>query len=160
MALNAATTLPTTKHTVQDPQSLNRKKVKQVDLFWEGIPPKSTFQQRDKNFHPTACARLAMAQWQAILEQTIPDEPLQGPLEFRMILTWPHTAESKREADRTGRSAVRKTTRPDGSNILKGVEDIMTRLGYWNDDAQLCIEHVERWYGIVPGVVIIAKELE
>ena len=37
--------------------------MKKYEFRWEGIPPKSTFQQRDKNFHKTANARLAMAQW-------------------------------------------------------------------------------------------------
>lgn len=119
-----------------------------VEFYWEGIPPKSTFQQRDKNFHKTPQARLAFAQWQAILEQGIPEHPLEGPLKFKLVLTWPFP---KRRKDTV---VVPKTTRPDGVNILKGVEDIMTKLGYWKDDNQLSIEIVERWYGMYPGVLV------
>ena len=122
---------------------------------WSGIPPKSTFQQRDKNFHRTQCARLAFAQWQAILEQFVPEKPFDGPLSFRLILTWPFTkTEKKRDY-----VAVPKTTRPDGVNILNGVEDIMTELGYWHDDNQLSVETVERYYGEYPGVVVEIMEI-
>ena len=121
------------------------------EKYWAGVPPKSTFQPRNKNFVKTPAARLAFAQWQAILERFIPDKPFEGPLEFRLVLTWPTLK---------GMKGTRfKTTRPDGCNILKGVEDIMTRLGYWHDDNQLAIESIERYYGDFPGVFFQIKEL-
>lgn len=125
-------------------------------FFWDGIPPKSTFQQRDRNFHPTAQCRLAMAQWQAILEPHVPPVPLEGPLAFRLVVTWPHTRESEKE---NGGLPIPKATRPDGVNILKGVEDIMTRLHYWHDDNQLAFETVERWYGALPGIYVEISRL-
>lgn len=124
---------------------------------WQGTPPRSTFQQRDKEYHPTASARLAFAQWKAILERYVPEKPLTGPLTFRMIVTFPHTQESRRIKDGL---PVPKVTRPDGVNILKGVEDIMTRLGYWEDDSQLAIETIERWWGEYPGVTFIIEHFE
>ena len=127
-----------------------------IVAFWEGVPPKSTFQQRDRNFHKTASARLAFAQWRAILEKFAPPKPLEGPLAFRLALTWPHTRETAKARDG---APVRKITRPDGVNILKGVEDVMTSLGYWNDDNQLAVETVERWHGEMPGVMIEIREL-
>ena len=36
----------------------------------------------------------------------------------------------------------------------------MTKLNYWNDDNQLVIETVERWYGDYPGVLLQIKELK
>lgn len=123
-------------------------------FFWTGIPPKSTFQQRDKNFHRTPCSRLAFAQWQAILEQFVPPVPYDGALSFRLVLTWPFPQGKTHD-----RSAVPKTTRPDGVNILKGVEDIMTSLKYWYDDNQLSIEIVERYYGEYPGVLLEITKL-
>lgn len=130
--------------------------MKIYEFRWEGTPPKSTFQQRDKNFHKTANARLAMAQWQAILEIYKPEKPFMGALSFRMVITWPHTRETEKQ---NGGLPVWKTTRPDGVNILKGVEDIMTRLGFWSDDNQLSIETVERWHGDLPGAYFCIEEL-
>lgn len=124
---------------------------------WDGVPPKSTFQQRDRNYHRTAAARLAFAQWRAILEKYAPEEPLEGALSLHLVLTWPHTVDSRRvDAGRP----VRKITRPDGVNILKGVEDIMTELGYWHDDNQLAVECVERWHGDLSGVTVEVMCLE
>ena len=72
-------------------------------------------------------------------------------------MTWPHTRETEKQ--NSGRPVL-KTTRPDGVNILKGVEDIMTDLGYWDDDARCSIETVERWHGDMSGILIIIEELE
>lgn len=129
---------------------------RKYEVRWEGIPPKSTFQQRDKNFHKTANARLAFAQWKAILEKYRPPQPFTGPLSFRLVITWPHTRETEKQNE--GRPVL-KTTRPDGVNIMKGVEDVMTELGYWKDDAVLAIETVERWHGDLSGIMIIIEEL-
>lgn len=131
------------------PTPKKEREKEMIEFYWEGIPPKSTFQQRDKNFHKTPQARLAFAQWQAILEHGVPEQPLKGPLNFKLVLTWPFPKGMKNDT-----VVVPKTTRPDGVNILKGVEDIMTKLGYWGDDNQLSIETVERWYGMYPGVLV------
>ena len=154
---------PHTRHPMNgdgDPQPLKSKKeektMKKYEFSWDGIPPKSTFQQRDRNFHQTASCRLAMAQWQAILEPHVPAEPFNGPLSFRMVVTWPHTRESFKQ---NAGNPVLKTTRPDGVNILKGVEDIMTRLGYWKDDNVLAIETIERWHGDISGALFVIEEL-
>ena len=150
--LQALPPFPTPRSTETEyplpPKKKERKKM--VEFYWEGTPPKSTFQQRDKNFHKTPQARLAFAQWQAILEQGVPEHPLEGPLKFNLVLTWPFPQSMKK----TTSVVIPKTTRPDGVNILKGVEDIMTKLGYWQDDNQLAIETVERWYGMFPGVLV------
>ena len=122
-----------------------------LTFFWEGVPPKSTFQQRDRNFRPTPSARLARAQWTAILEKYAPPRPFRGALRLRLAVTWPHTRESAR---RNGGLPVPKLTRPDGVNILKGVEDVMARLGYFDDDNRLFVETVERWHGELPGVLV------
>lgn len=45
-------------------------------------------------------------------------------------------------------------TRPDGDNLIKMIKDVMTQLGYWNDDAQVYSETIERFYGDVPGVLV------
>ena len=120
-------------------------------IYHDGNPPKSTFQQRSKNFIPCVTARYAMAIWRAILEKEKPPIPYEGPLELQLILTWEYPKSIRKKNAKPVQS---KTTRPDGVNILKMVEDIMTDLGYWHDDAQLSIETVERYFGIYPGVLI------
>lgn len=122
-------------------------KKRHIEFFWEGDPPRSTFQQRSRNFVPTPSARLAAATWQAILEQHVPETPFEGPLELNLGVTF------------RGKKSGPKITRPDGVNILKGVEDIMTRLGYWHDDAQIYSETVRRYTGPMPGVYVRIREV-
>lgn len=98
-----------------------------------------------------------MAQWQAILEKHIPAEPLKGPIRLQVYITWPHTTESRKKL---GGLPVYKTTRPDGDNILKGIKDICTKLGYWKDDAEVAIETVVRFHGDISGVSFEAEEIE
>lgn len=126
--------------------------------FYSTIPPKSTFQQRNKNFNLTPQARLTKATYRAILEKFRPPAPFDGPLHFRLVLTWPHTRQSRKAAE--GHTAIAKTTRPDGVNILKMVEDIMTDLAFWHDDNQLSIETVERYYGDFPGILLQIESIE
>ena len=39
-----------------------------------------------------------------------------------------------------------KTTRPDLDNLLKGLQDYMTKLGYYADDSQICWLEIKKFY--------------
>lgn len=39
-----------------------------------------------------------------------------------------------------------KTTRPDLDNLLKGLQDYMTKIGYYADDSQICLLEVKKFY--------------
>ena len=48
-----------------------------------------------------------------------------------------------------------KTTKPDTDNLQKLLKDCMTRVGFWNNDALVVREVVEkRWVRNAPGIVI------
>ena len=48
-----------------------------------------------------------------------------------------------------------RTTRPDTDNLQKLLKDCMTRVGFWQDDAQVCREEVtKRWSREKPGIHI------
>lgn len=48
-----------------------------------------------------------------------------------------------------------KTTKPDTDNLQKLLKDCMTRVGFWDDDALVVREVVEkRWVRNAPGIVI------
>lgn len=48
-----------------------------------------------------------------------------------------------------------KTTKPDTDNLQKLLKDCMTRVGFWDDDALVVREVVEkRWVKNAPGIVI------
>ena len=106
--------------------------------------PSATPQQRKlhgKASYPSGSLSLARASWQALLERHAPAEPLSGPLKIRVRLYY-HVKTKEMKVDY-------KTTRPDGVNILKLIEDVMTKCGYWHDDAQLSVEEIARY--VWPG---------
>lgn len=106
--------------------------------------PSATPQQRKvhgKTSYPSRSLSLARASWQALLERHAPPEPLDGPLRIEVELFY-----HQRMKDEEVRY---KTTRPDGVNLLKLIEDVMTECGYWFDDRQLSVEQITRylWFG-------------
>ena len=52
-----------------------------------------------------------------------------------------------------------KTTKPDCSNMIKLLEDVMTFLGFWTDDALISSLVVEKFWSEKPGIYICIEEL-
>lgn len=51
------------------------------------------------------------------------------------------------------------TAKPDCDNLAKAVMDVLTRLGAWSDDCQVCRLYVHRsWAEVSPGCVIRISE--
>lgn len=56
-----------------------------------------------------------------------------------------------------------KATRPDLTNMVKTLEDCMTRCGYWRDDALVCREVLEKVWGPTEekhGILVSVAPLE
>lgn len=79
----------------------------------------------------------------AALEAHAPEAPLEGPLE--LSVTWCYPKQG--HADGTP-----KATPPDTDNLDKGLKDIMTDLGWWEDDAQVAVEHIAKIHSRVTGI--------
>lgn len=52
-----------------------------------------------------------------------------------------------------------KPTKPDNSNFIKEIEDVMTQLGFWKDDAQIVDLHVIKYFAEKGSMVIRWEEL-
>lgn len=52
-----------------------------------------------------------------------------------------------------------KGTRPDTDNLQKLLKDVMEDLGYWQDDALVASEIVEKFWAKVPGIFIAIQPL-
>lgn len=52
-----------------------------------------------------------------------------------------------------------KTTKPDTDNLQKMLKDVMTKLQFWQDDAQVASEIVEKFWAEPPGIYIRIEEL-
>lgn len=62
----------------------------------------------------------------------------------------------KREAMLSG--IIRPTTKPDNSNIVKGIEDALNSIAYY-DDSQLVDTYQRKFYSENPRVVVLIKEI-
>ena len=116
-------------------------------------PPRTTAQQKRTTFRNGRPqyydgARLARARntLRAALFEHKPKEPLQGCL--ALAVRWFFSTPDRRK------QGTWKRTRPDTDNLQKMLKDEMTRAGYWKDDAQVCVEHVEKAWGIDGRIVI------
>ena len=85
---------------------------------------------------------------------------LEGPVmlsvqEFRAVpKSW---NKEKREAALGG--SIFPTTKPDTSNVVKGIEDAMNGI-VWHDDAQVVITRTLKIYDESPRVEVEVKEVE
>lgn len=52
-----------------------------------------------------------------------------------------------------------KITKPDTDNSLKMLKDVMTKLRFWHDDAQVASEITQKLWRKVPGLYVAVEEL-
>jgi Holliday junction resolvase RusA-like endonuclease len=128
-----------------------------IRFFMPMIPPTTTAQMHKvahKNRHkPTFYdppeVKDMKAKLRAHLAPHAPSEPMLGCLRLVVKWTWPGSDEYRY-----------KPTKPDTDNLQKATKDIMTKLGFWRDDAQVASEIVEKFTGPVPGIFVQIESLE
>ena len=82
----------------------------------------------------------------------VPAEPLTGPLQ--VVVKWCFAARTKAQ------HGTYKTTRPDTHNLNKLLFDVMTELKFWEDDAQVASEIIEKFWTVeTPGIFIGIEKL-
>ena len=94
----------------------------------------------------------ARAKFEAYFAKYSPDKPLNGPL--RLITKWMFPVVGKHQA------ATYKTTKPDTDNMIKLLKDVMTKLNFWNDDAQVASEITEKFWNDVQGIYVRIEKLQ
>jgi len=52
-----------------------------------------------------------------------------------------------------------KTTKPDTDNMIKLLKDVMTHLGYWEDDVLVASEVTEKFWADLPGIYVKIEPL-
>ena len=96
-----------------------------------------------------------------IAAQNAPDSPVEGAIEFslRIYRAIPKgMPKYKREAAKAG--TLRPVTRPDVSNVLKGVEDALKGVWYKDDSQIVGYGVLGKWYDERPRIEIMMRELE
>ena len=126
---------------------------RKLDFFLDIQPPTVTAQEHKVRvvygkpmFYDTAKLKAARSGFESLLRQHKPETPLDGPV--ALTVEW-------RFATRFHKEGAWRVTRPDTDNLQKLLKDCMTRVGFWNDDAQVCREEVtKRWSRQKPGILI------
>ena len=129
-----------------------------MQFFLPMIPPTATHQQkgiRVQNGKPVVYEKervtVARAKLAAHLTAHRPPEPLTGPL--RLVVKWCFPAGKHPDG-------TYKPTRPDTDKLNKLLQDVMTDLHFWKDDAQVASEIIEKFWAEVPGIWIRVEQLE
>lgn len=80
-----------------------------------------------------------------------PAEPAQGAI--ALTVRWFFPTKERRKQGRW------KTTRPDTDNLQKLFKDEMTRAGFWRDDAQVAVEHIEKYWAAEGHIDVTVFEM-
>lgn len=86
----------------------------------------------------------------AYLGQHVPGQPYHYGI--RLITRWCFPAGRHKDGEY-------KTSRPDTDNLQKLLKDCMTLVGFWDDDALVASELVEKFWAEIPGIYIRIEKL-
>jgi len=99
--------------------------------------------------------------------KVIPDTPLSGPLkvtaEYRFRRPKSHFRTGKRAGELKPDAPLFHTKKPDRDNLDKSFMDIMTQIGFWDDDCHVVDGRITKLYaapGQRPGAVFSIEPLE
>lgn len=81
-----------------------------------------------------------------------PEVPFQPPIRLGMRFQFPLT--------KKGKEGYWKTTKPDDDNMVKVPKDVMTKLGFWPDDAACSSTNYDKIHSANTGVWIYIEQLE
>lgn len=143
----------------------------QLSIFLEMVPPSTTSQQKGARvmkrggvrFYEKKNVKEGLALITDELRNHRPPQPLEGPLQVVIQFVYPWRGSDTGSKRKSMIAQLIKwdwhTERPDTSNVVKGVIDRMTQLGYWKDDGQICDERYLKKRGERPSVSIFIRQL-
>lgn len=97
-------------------------------------------------FYEPEQLKAARAKLMAHLGQHVPDKKYKSAV--RLMVKWCFPITGKHL------DGEYKYTRPDTDNLQKLLKDCMTDIGYWEDDALVASEIVEKFWAQLPGIYI------
>ena len=129
-----------------------------IEFFMPMQPPTSTHQLKQvrvvdgkPQFYEPPSVKDARAKLTAHLAAHRPGTPLEGALSLLVKWCFPSSSLHAHSSWRT--------SRPDTDNLQKLLKDCMTALGFWEDDAQVAQEMVEKFWWNTPGIFIRISSL-
>jgi len=129
-----------------------------IEFFMAMEPPTATAQMHQVQcrngrpiFYDPPRVRAMKAKLYAALLPHRPDAPMDGPLRLTTKWIWHNKARNENRY---------KPTKPDTDNLVKALKDLMETAGYFRDDAQVCSEIIEKFYGRPAGIYIKLEAIE
>lgn len=128
-------------------------------FFMPMDPPTATAQMKKAykrpdgkiGFYEPKSVKIAKAKLLHGLESHVPDEPFDGALRLECNWRFPAT--------KTHKDGEWRTSRPDTDNLQKMLKDCMTYMKYWQDDAQVAVECVDKSWSDDPGIQIVIQRI-
>lgn len=133
-----------------------------IEFFLPMIPPEVTAQEHKitvKNGKPVFYDPPELKTVRAYLTGRLsqakriygPDDPIaKTPIRLTTKWIWP---------GEKGAPESWKITKPDTDNLIKLFKDCMTKTGFWRDDALVCSEITEKFFGPVAGIFVRIETL-
>ena len=129
-----------------------------MNFFIAMHPPTATAQERKVKivngkpvFYDPPAVKSAKELLSAYLAQNRPPVPMSGGLSLRVLWLFPRGSHPH---------GAWRITKPDTDNLQKLLKDCMTRVGFWEDDAQVAREIIEkRWSDEPCGIYIEIEPL-
>lgn len=129
----------------------------EFEFFMAMVPPTVTHQEKQVRvaggkpvFYEPPELKAARQKLVAYLGQHVPDEPYHCGV--RLITKW--CFPRGKHLDGTYR-----LSKPDTDNLQKLLKDCMTKVGFWDDDALVASEIVEKFWAEVPGIYVLIDRL-
>ena len=118
--------------------------------------PTTTHQMKQVNFknktiYEPPALKAARAMLMAHVGQFQIADPLTGPLRLTVKWLFPITGKHL--------DGEYKATRPDTDNLNKLLKDVLTDLHFWEDDAQVASEIIEKFWAQRTGIYIRIEKL-
>lgn len=109
-------------------------------------------------FYKTSKAKQEERDLLTLLTPYAPSQPMEGPLELSITLTYPWRSSTSKKVMALGR--ICKDTKPDCSNIVKNFEDCLSKLLFFRDDSQVASLTVRKFWGDNVGIEVTLGGLE
>lgn len=132
-------------------------------FFLPCIPGTRTAQQKRVSmrggkpvFFHDAQAEADKQTYAALMIKHRPKEPMNGPLKLTVMFysPFPKKMFQTKEQRSKSLSCVPKLTRPDCSNIIKQIEDLLVILRFIEDDALVYDLRVQKFFDLTPGIAV------
>lgn len=130
-----------------------------MEFFIPMNPPTATAQEHRVTtaagktfFYDPPAVKDAKQKLAAHLSKHKPPQPYTGAV--RLLTKWCFPIKGKH------RDGDWRTSKPDTDNLQKLLKDVMTKLGYWTDDALVCSEITEKFWAATPGLYIRIDKLD